>query len=222
MNVLDWPTRLLLIRHGHGTNQAQRRFLQHACTGLTETGVAQARTLAGALARDPTLTAPVVLASRAKRAIDTAEILAEALGVPVTEQSCDLCDLHPGAAEGLTPEELEREFGPVAGWTRPYQIVPGADNVVAWQQRTRAGLERIVATYPGQQILAVTHAGVIRVSFVLFGQLSDHVANQIAPANTAITEWSTTQPLNGPADVQWRLARQDDVPHLPAGLLDLQ
>jgi probable phosphoglycerate mutase len=214
MNELDWPTRLLLIRHGQGMNQSLGCFLQHACTGLTETGIAQARALAAALARDPTLTSPVVLASKAKRTIDTAEILAKALGVPVAEKTCDLCEVHPGAAEGLTPEELEREFGPVATWSRPYQTVPGADDVTEWQQRTRAGLERIVAAYPRQQILAVTHASVIRVSFVLFGQLADHVANQVVPANTAITEWSTTQPLNGPAEVQWQLERQDDVTHL--------
>jgi broad specificity phosphatase PhoE len=178
--------------------------------------------LAAALARDPTLTSPVVLASEAKRAIDTAELLAKALGVPVAEHTCDLCEVHRGAAEGLIPEELEREFGPVATWTRPYQTVPSADDVAEWQRRTRDGLERIVAAYPEQQILAVTHAGVIRVSFVLFGQLPDQVANQISPANTAITEWSTTKPLDRPALVPWRLERHDDVTHLSTDRLDLQ
>src|SRR5438552_3169126 len=111
MSMAERPTRFLLIRHAN--HDSGGRFLQHACTGLTPIGVSQARALAARLTRNPTLTSPVILASRAKRAIDTAQIVADALSVQVAERTCDLCEAHPGAAEGLTPEEMDREYGPM-------------------------------------------------------------------------------------------------------------
>src|SRR5688572_21091756 len=95
-------TRLLLVRHGR--HEPGGRFYQHGCPGLTEIGVAQARALGAALARDDSFVSPVLLASNAPRAYQTAEILAEAMGIPVTERTCSLCEMHPGAAEGLTQE----------------------------------------------------------------------------------------------------------------------
>jgi broad specificity phosphatase PhoE len=133
------PTRLLLIRHGH--HDSRGRFLQHTCAGVTEIGAAQARALATRLARDATLSAAVVLASNARRSIDTAEVLAATLGVEVAERTCDLCEEHPGAAEGLTPAEMQRQFGP------SYQSVPGAEDFPTVIARVGAALERIAATY---------------------------------------------------------------------------
>jgi broad specificity phosphatase PhoE len=71
MSAPAWTTRVLLIRHGH--HDARGRFLQHACSGLTATGVAQAKALARRLAAEPALAGAVVLASRARRAIETKE-----------------------------------------------------------------------------------------------------------------------------------------------------
>jgi broad specificity phosphatase PhoE len=98
----------LLIRHEH--HDPAGRFLQHACTGLTEKGVAQAEALAARLAHDETLTSIVILASKARRSIDTAEILADRLDVSLKDCTCDLCEMHPGAAEGLTPAQLVRSY----------------------------------------------------------------------------------------------------------------
>jgi probable phosphoglycerate mutase len=194
-------TRLLLIRHGH--HEAHGRFLQHACTGLTETGVAQARALAAGLARDPALTGAVVLASNARRSIDTAAILAAALGVPVAERTCDLCEMHPGAAEGLTQAEMERRYGP------SYGHVPGAEPFLDWLPRARAGLARVAATYRGRPILAVTHSGLIRASFVAFGGLSVAEASDLQPPNTGITAWSILPASDLGTAWSWRLERYE-------------
>jgi broad specificity phosphatase PhoE len=150
----------------------------------------------------------VVLASNAPRAIGTAEIVAEALGTEVAERTCDLCEVHPGAAEGLTPEEMAERYGP------SYRSVPGAEWWPDWLPRACAGLERIARAHRGRQIVAVTHSGVIRASFVAFGGMPPERANRIWSANTAITEWSTGAdpvPGTGPA---WRLDRHNDAAHL--------
>jgi probable phosphoglycerate mutase len=201
-------TRLLLIRHGH--HDPGGRFLQHACTGLTEIGVAQAEALAARLARDDTLTLMVVLASKARRSIDTARILATRLGVSLADCTCDLCEMHPGAAEGLTPAEMERQFGP------SYQFVPGAEHFPRWIPTACAALERIATVYRGRQIIAVSHGGVIRASFVAFGRMPLAQASQIWSANTGMTEWSSVPSRDAPTEDLWRLERHNDVAHLIA------
>ncbi len=205
-------TRLLLIRHGH--HDPRGRFLQHACTGLTETGIAQAEALAARLVRDDTLTSLVVLASKSRRSIDTAKILADRLGVSVADCTCDLCEMHPGAAEGLTPAEMERQFGP------SYQSVPGAEYFPDWIPVAGAALERLVTAYSGRQVIAVTHSGVIKASFVAFGRMPLAQASQIWSANTGITEWSSVQGGDAPTKSLWRLARHNDVAHLAAASID--
>jgi broad specificity phosphatase PhoE len=202
----EQPTRLLLIRHGH--HDARGRFLQHACTGLTETGVAQAEALAARLARDDTLTSIVVLASKSRRSIDTAKILADRLGVGLADCTCDLCEMHPGVAEGLTPAEMESQFGP------SYQSVPGAEYFPDWIPGACAALERLATAYSGRQLLAVTHSGVIKASFVNFGRMPLAQASHIRSANTGITEWSGVHGGDAGVESLWRLERHNDVAHL--------
>jgi broad specificity phosphatase PhoE len=196
------PTRLLLIRHAH--HDPAGRFLQHACTGLTEHGRAQARALGDRLAGNPTIVAPVLLASNARRAVETAEVVAGALGLPVAETTCDLCEMHPGAAEGLTPEEMAQRYGP------SYQHVPGAEHFPDWLPGAVAALERIVCRHRGRTILAFTHNAVVKASFVAFGHAAPEETAAVRPANTAIAEWSSPT-----GDHSWRLVRRDDTDRMP-------
>lgn len=206
LDIEEQPTRLLLIRHGH--HDPRGRFLQHACPGLTEIGIAQARALAVRLVEDHTLAAPVVLASNARRSIDTAEILAGTLGVPLVERTCDLCEMHPGAAEGLTPEEMEHQYGPT------YQSVPGAEHFPDWIPRAGAALGRVASTYRGRHILAVTHSGLIKASFVAFGMMPVIQASHVWSTNTGITEWSSIQGGGAQSKRLWGLDRHNDAAHL--------
>jgi broad specificity phosphatase PhoE len=206
MSTHEQPTRLLLIRHGH--HDSGGRFLQHACSGLTDTGVAQAEALAARLASDNALTSAVVLASNAQRSITTAEILAAALGAPVAERTCDLCEMHPGAAEGLTQEEMARRYGP------SYRFVPGAEYFPDWLPRIGAALARIAATYRGRRILAVTHFGVIAASFVALGGMPPPQASYVRSENTGITEWWSSPAGDAGSDGPWQLARHNDAAHL--------
>lgn len=162
------------------------------------------------MARNETLGGAVILASNSRRSYETAEIVAETLGAPVAERTCDLCEMHPGAAEGLTPEEMERQYGP------SYDSVPGAEAFADSLSRACAALDGIVARYRGRPILAVTHSGVIRTSFVAFGEMSWRRANWVFAENTGITEWSSIRRgvvAPGDEDRLW-LERHNDVSHL--------
>jgi broad specificity phosphatase PhoE len=205
-------TRLVLIRHAR--HDPRGRNLQHACEGLTPIGVAQAEALATRLARTFERDSVAgVLSSRARRAIQTAEAIAAALGSTLSEPTCDLCEVHPGEAEGLTQEEMRQRFGP------SYAYVPGAEHYPDWLPRATQALNRIASAYAGRTVICSTHAGVLRASFVAFGKMADAEAAMTTAANTSITEWSCL--VSGVLEKDpyrdrgvWKLDRYNDIAHL--------
>jgi len=79
------PTRLILVRHGE-SEVTVRRVIggPRSCTGLSPLGVQQAERLRDRLAETGELAAATALfASEYPRAVETAEIIAPTLGLPV-------------------------------------------------------------------------------------------------------------------------------------------
>src|SRR4051794_30023408 len=97
-------TRLLLVRHG-AAKAADTGVIAgiEGCTGLSDLGRRQAEALRDRLSAAP-IQVDVVRTSLLPRAIETAEIIAPALGghLGPAERDCDLCELHPGACDGMT------------------------------------------------------------------------------------------------------------------------
>ena len=79
--------RLIMLRHGQTVYNATRRMQGHLDTQLSETGIAQARAAASMVAQ---LGVSKIVASDLSRAADTAEIIADAVGVA--------CDYGPAPA----------------------------------------------------------------------------------------------------------------------------
>ena len=96
-------TTLLLVRHGETDWNADGRLQGHTDRPLTDFGRRQARDLAAALAGED-LTA--IYSSDLTRARETAEIVAERLGLPVVLDR-DLREKDWGNWEGLTAVERD-------------------------------------------------------------------------------------------------------------------
>ena len=80
-------TRLVLIRHGESVSTVERRIGGvRTCGGLSPLGRKQAEALAARLARTGEIQADVLVASTMRRAVETAEIIAPALGDLPIEQ----------------------------------------------------------------------------------------------------------------------------------------
>jgi broad specificity phosphatase PhoE len=98
--------RVLLWRHGRTAWNLQRRFQGQADPPLDEVGAAQARAAA------PLLTAyapDLIVSSDLRRAVQTAEPLAELLGLPVAYDP-RLRERSLGHWEGLTRDEVARLY----------------------------------------------------------------------------------------------------------------
>ena len=147
-------TRILLARHGQSEWNAAGRWQGHADPGLSELGRRQARAAAQVIGM-----VDAVMASDLQRAIQTAEIIAEVLGVGPVEIEPLFKERDVGEWSGLTRVEIAERW---PGWIEDRARRPDGwepdDDVLDRALRAIA----IVATrYPDADVLVVTHGGLI-------------------------------------------------------------
>ncbi|NCX79013.1 MAG: histidine phosphatase family protein [Actinobacteria bacterium] len=147
---------VLMVRHGESEWNALGKWQGRADIALTEAGREQARAAADYV-RTTALPVTRVLASTLRRAHETAEIIAERLGLAAVMTDERLVETDVGPWEGLRADEIE------AGWPRylrDRKTPPGfepPDQVFA--RATQAIRE---AALVGEHTLIVSHSGVIR------------------------------------------------------------
>ena len=158
-------TRLVLIRHGEAICNVEGVVGgPKGCRGLTETGREQASALAARLVRSGELRdAAALYTSVLPRAIETASIIAPGLtsGLRATED-CDLCELHPGQADGLTWSAMVERFD-VPDWDANPRapFAPGGESLTGFFERCVSTFERIASSHKGERVVLVVHGGVI-------------------------------------------------------------
>ena len=206
--------RLILIRHGESDHTLRNVIAgQTSCRGLTERGFQQAELLAHRFGVTSEVSDyQALLCSPVLRARLTAEVLNRALPIGAIEQDCDLCELHLGAADGLSWEVYRTTYGAFNLLTTPNRpFAPGAESWVEFLERVRATLERLARRCAGQTVVAVTHAGFIVASILaLFDIPRPGTSARLDPGYTSLTEWRVAQ-------ATWQLVRFNDIAHLTGG-----
>lgn len=204
-------TRLLLVRGGRG--ESRGRFYEHGGPGLNEVGRAQAERAAARLRGivavddlDP------VISSRRLRSIGTAQLIASTLGVSFGRPTCDLCQMHPGAAEGLTQEQMTERFGP------NYAFVPGAEAWSEFVDRATQALHGLARRHRGRTVIGVTESAVVKASFIAFGGMPRPAAEVIMTQEGSITEWSCLVEGDIRRMGTWRLERYNEASGLAVSL----
>lgn len=153
-------TRILLIRHGETTWNAEKRWQGWADSPLSELGRRQAVDAAEAVGHIDAL-----VASDLERAAETARIISELTGIGPVLTEPGLRERDVGEWSGLLSAEIEQRFpGALAAWrSDPNAAPPGGETNAAILERVRAALVRIGAEWDGAEVLAVSHGGVIRL-----------------------------------------------------------
>jgi probable phosphoglycerate mutase len=204
-------TRIVLVRHGESQAHLDGIVSGHdTCKGLSPWGRRQAEALRDRLAAAGELRADVLLSSVLPRAVETAEILAPALGDDLKpEQRCDLCELHMGESEGLAWEEYRARYLVEPPLDPHAPVAPGGESLASFQERVSGALHGLVEEFPGRTVVVACHGGVIIGSLIAFFGLSvaQVAQSQIVIENTGITEWTHKAG-------RWRLVRHNDVAHL--------
>ena len=157
-------SRLLLLRHGESTWNAEHRWQGWADPPLSPRGEGQAAAAARWLAGgdDPFA---VVASSDLVRARRTAEIVAGALGLELAAADPGLRERDVGHWTGLTTDEIRRDWPTeLADWRAGRRsAAPGGEPEAALVARVVAGLGALAASLPaGAAAVVVTHGGVVR------------------------------------------------------------
>lgn len=170
--VTENPAIVALIRHGQAAVPDQAgRFFSKAPVPLTQTGEQQAAR-AGNLLRDVHFDA--IYASDLLRARQTAEIVSQAIGVPV-QYDDQLREVDTGDLDGSTSEELERAYPAFLPWIQggfrqgfasdanhldPALRFPGGESMLEAADRAVGAFRRICARHSGRCVAVVSHAWV--------------------------------------------------------------
>ncbi|MGH7046657.1 MAG: histidine phosphatase family protein [Stellaceae bacterium] len=152
---------LFLFRHGETDWNREGRLQGHTDVPLNPTGLAQAEELARRL-RPHRLDA--VLSSDLSRALTTARIVAEALGLPLATDP-GLRETSVGAAEGLIWADARARFGAelTERWYSDGNVAfPGGETGAATLARGLAALRRYATAQPHLRIGVSTHGAMAR------------------------------------------------------------
>ena len=185
---------LWFVRHGESEHHVQGLTGGWTDTPLTERGNAQVRATADYLVRAFAHRAPeVVITSDLRRARQTADIIARAIGADVQTTPL-LREINNGLAAGLTLAAADRikRVEPV-GRSMDYRPYEGAETFAELQDRLDAALA-FVATIPASTHLVVGHglSGQCLVRSWLGLSLELEVSFHFDPASCshlAINQW---------------------------------
>jgi len=156
--------RLCLVRHGETDWNAERRLLGQQDRPLNAVGLEQANAAAQALS-DQRFAAAYT--SNLKRASQTAEVIARRMALPL-HTATSLRERCFGVLEGLTHDEARAQHPDYYTHfeTRDLHCNLGSgESLSHFAQRVVAGLARIATAHANEQVLVVTHGGVLDVIF---------------------------------------------------------
>ncbi|MBF0256400.1 MAG: histidine phosphatase family protein, partial [Gammaproteobacteria bacterium] len=144
----------------HGEPEGGRRFRGHNIDDpLSQKGWQQLWSAVAEQAPWSRLISSPLLRCRA-----FAEALSQRHGLPLRIEA-DFREVGFGCWEGLSPDQVAREQSQAyaAFYADPlHQRPEGAEPLLAFSERVGTGLARLLRDHPGEHLLVVAHAGVIR------------------------------------------------------------
>ena len=143
-------TRIILARHGETDWNRDGIWQGHGDPPLNDLGRRQASALAERLAD---LTIDALYSSDLRRALETAEVVANVNGLVVVLDP-QLREMDVGSWTGLTRTQIDEQF--------PGATYHDGESREAFDGRVVGALHRIASNHAGAQVLAVTHGGVVR------------------------------------------------------------
>lgn len=149
----EGQTTLLMIRHGQSTWNLEHRWQGQADPPLSEHGRKQALVASDAIgAVDAVVSSPQI------RALETATIISEQIGVGPVQTHDGLRERRAGIWSGKTTTEIEDEF---PGWIDSGRRPDGWEAGEVLLPRVLGAVHHIVAEFGPSTLLVVCHGGVI-------------------------------------------------------------
>lgn len=180
-------TRLLLVRHGETSWNAQHRIQGRTDIDLNTAGERQARAVAQRLRSEPVA---AIHSSDLLRAWRTAEAIGSALGLPVTPDAA-LRERDWGRFEGTRLADIAIEnpadHARVVG-RDPSFDAHGGESLEELALRTAQALRAIAARHVGKTVVVVSHGGLLDCAYRLAAGRDLASERDFSLLNAAINE----------------------------------
>lgn len=188
------PTTVVLVRHGVTPHTTAKRFsggLAGSNPALSEEGRGQIRAVAEWLAPlAPRIDA--VIASPVRRTMESAEILAEALGHEVAVEP-GFAEMEFGTWDGLTFTEIaERHRADLDAWLGSLDFAPGGgESFRVVEKRVLDGLDRLLEEHAGKTVVVVSHVTPIKtlVAHAVDAPLDAVYRMELTPASVTVLSY---------------------------------
>jgi probable phosphoglycerate mutase len=185
------PTVAWLLRHGETPLSVERRFSGQDDAALTDRGRAQATAAARRLAE---LSVDAVISSPVRRARQSAEAVAVALGLEVQVEP-GFAESHFGDWQGFTFAEVQQQWpGQLQHWLEDPTVAPpgaGAESQQATDARVLDARERMVSAYAGATVVVVSHVTPIKLLVRAALDAPSHALfrMQLSPGSLSVIDW---------------------------------
>ncbi|GEP34269.1 bifunctional RNase H/acid phosphatase [Nocardioides szechwanensis] len=194
------PTTLVLVRHGVTAHTVDKRFsggLASSNPGLSDDGRAQVRATAEWLAPIAERV-EAVIASPVRRTRESAEIVAEVLGRPLTEEP-GFAEMEFGVWDGMTFGEVAKAHPEgLDAWLGSLDVAPeGGESFRVVEERVLEGLQRVLDAHAGRTVVVVSHVTPIKtlVAHAVNAPLDSVFRMELSPASVTVVSF-----FNGGAD----------------------
>lgn len=195
------PTSTVIIFVRHGLTPTTGKELPEAGPGpsLSPQGIWQAEQ-AGKYIHDMLPSLPPLdhlVSSPLARTMQTAHVIGESLGAPVTEEPALVdCDTGEWAGCKLTELAKKPEWSTVLHYPSTFSF-PGGEAMSAMQARIVSVARKLVREYQGKSVIAVSHADPIKS--VLADALGMHLDMfqrlNVSPASVSVVSYGATGPM---------------------------
>jgi len=202
-------TQVIIVRHGETEWNLKGIRQGHLDSRLTTKGMAQAKALGARLGREKFTS---LYSSDLGRAVETAQAIANVTGHAIVTDA-RLRERHLGIFQGLNVDEIsakhpeERRLMRTKG---PGYVIPGGESMVQQVERNIACLNELAAKHQGEQVVVVTHGGVVSGFFRHTLEISLEAPRRFEFVNAGINVFAHE-------DGNWMLLTWGDVSHLAPG-----
>ena len=169
--------KLFVTRHGQSEMNALGRICGRLDPELTQQGVQQAKDLADSLKQ---CNIEVIVASPLKRAKHTAEIVSQAIGVPVITDE-RLIERDYGIFEGVRSDEEFRSYR-----HQPLLRYPSGESFLDHAHRAYSFLDEAVDLYGDKTVLLVCHAGTGKAVHTYFHSMTMEAFSALSYGNCEV------------------------------------
>jgi 2,3-bisphosphoglycerate-dependent phosphoglycerate mutase len=209
---------VVLVRHGEAHCDVDAVMASQSCRGLTDTGHHQAAQIAQRLyaeERDQGRAVVALFSSTVRRALDTAQPIAELLGTGIVLRA-DLRVPDPGHhADGHPWDEVRRRWRHDPD--RPSRpLIDGGESWRTYLNRAHTSLAGIFGNHPGGRVVIVGHSETVTAALTLLAGVTTLQALKVDLHHTGITRLvaAPEHPRVALGFQRWGLTAHNDINHL--------